>query len=143
MEFDFDDEIEYINDEIEYINDEIEYKINEERNAEIKKLSRDMEDISEIMTDLSLMISDQRESVEHVVNNVQNTEIIINEAVESLEKTENYVNTNRKIYRNIVIVTSGLGLGALGFLGGPVIGAISILSGCMLGSGIAFVTNNF
>lgn len=139
MEFENNFEIK-INCEIDC---EIDCEINQERNAEIKKLSKEVEDLSEIMTDLSLMIYDQGESIDHVVNNVENTEIIINEAVESLEKTENYVNTNRKIYRNIVIVTSGLGLGALGFLGGPIIGAISILSGGMLGSGIAFVTNKF
>lgn len=123
--------------------EDIDYKIVEERNTEIKKLSKDMEDLSEIMTDLSAMVYDQGETIESSVKNVENSEIATLEAVESLIKTEYYVDKSRKIYRNMVIVTSGIGLGALGFLGGPIIGAITVLSGGMIGSGIAFVTNKF
>jgi len=123
--------------------DDIDYKIIEERNTEIQKLSKDMQDLSDIMTDLSVMINDQGESIETSVNNVEHTEIVIHEAVENLEKTGKYINTTRKLYRNMVIVTSGLGIGAIGFLGGPVIGAITVLSGGVIGSGIAFVTNKF
>ena len=123
--------------------EDIDYKIVEERNTEIKKLSKDMEDLSEIMTNLSAMVYDQGETIESSVKNIENSEISTLEAVESLIKTEYYVDKSRKIYRNIVIVTSGIGLGARGFLGGPIIGAITVLSGGMIGSGIAFVTNKF
>ena len=119
----------------------IEYKILEERNLEIKNLEKDIEDISEIMSDLSLLIFDQGESLEICVKNVENTEISVNESVKSLENVEIYVNNRRKILRNFGIIIGGATVGAIGFVVGPIVGAATIVSGGVLGSGIAFLTN--
>ena len=121
----------------------IDKKILEERNYEIGKLSEDIENISEIMSDLAFMVNDQGETIETIVKNVRDSKMATSEAVIALNKTEEYVDTSRKILRNMGIVAGGITIGAIGFIGGPIIGAISIISGCMLGSGIAFITNKF
>ena len=121
----------------------IDHKILRERDTDIKKLSEDIEIISEIMSELAFMVNDQGESIEKIVENIKDSEIATSDAVESLMKSEQYMDKTRRLLRNVSIVAGGLTVGALGFLGGPIIGAISVLSGGMLGSGIAFITNKF
>ena len=121
----------------------IDHKILRERNTDIKKLSEDIEIISEIMSDLAFMVNDQGESIEKIVENIKDSEIATSDAVDSLMKSEQYMDKTRRLLRNVSIVAGGLTVGALGFIGGPIIGAISVLSGGMLGSGIAFITNKF
>ena len=119
----------------------IDYKIIEERNSEIKNLEKDIEDISEIMSDLSLLIFDQGESLETCIKNIENTEIHVNESLKSLENVEIYVNNRRNILRSFGIIIGGATFGAIGFVAGPIVGAATLVSGGVLGSGIAYLTN--
>ncbi len=92
----------------------IDKKILEERNYEIGKLSEDIENISEIMSDLAFMVNDQGETIETIVKNVRDSKMATSEAVIALNKTEEYVDTSRKILRNMGIVASGITIGAIG-----------------------------
>lgn len=121
--------------------EEVDYKIIEERNVEIKKLADDIEGISEIMTDLALLVGEQGENIEIAEKNIEESKINVEEAVTALGKTEVIVNRTRNVLRSVGIVAGGLSLGALGFLGGPIIGAIGIITGGALGGGVAFATN--
>ena len=124
-----------------FLYEEIDNKILEERNLEIKNLESDIQDIAEIMSDLSLLIFEQGDSLETCVKNIENTEIHVNESIKSLENVEIYVNNRRKILRSFGIIVGGATAGAIGFVAGPLVGAATLLSGGVLGSGIAFLTN--
>jgi len=127
---------------LDYENYEIHNdRLVEERNNEIRQIEKDVIDISEIMNDLALFVYDQGESIESVMNNIKNSEIATNEAVESLEKTVIYVNKRRNILRNMGIIVGGATVGAFGFIAGPIIGAVTLISGGAIGTGIAYITN--
>jgi len=119
----------------------IDDRIIQERNWEIKSLESDIQDIAEIMFDLSLMVNDQGETLETAIQNIENTEMATYEAVKNLEKTEFYVNKSRKILRSAGIIIGGATVGAIGFIVGPIVGAATLVSGGVLGSGIAYLTN--
>ena len=116
-------------------------RIIQERNWEIKSLESDIQDIAEIMFDLSLMVNDQGETLETAIQNIENTEMATYEAVKNLEKTEFYLNKSRKILRSAGIIIGGATVGAIGFIVGPIIGADTLVSGGVLGSEIAYLTN--
>jgi len=126
-----------------FLNNDVDHQIIEERNNEIKKLTQDIEDISEIMSDLSLLILEQGESLEAAFINVENSEIATSEAVESLAKTENYINKSKQILRSAGLIIGGTTVGAFGFIVGPIVGVVTLVSGGVLGTGIAYITNNF
>ena len=126
-----------------FLNNDVDHQIIEERNNEIKKLTQDIEDISEIMSDLSLLILEQGESLEAAFINVENSEIATSEAVVSLAKTENYVNKSKQMLRSAGLIIGGTTVGAFGFIVGPIVGAVTLVSGGVLGTGIAYITNKF
>jgi hypothetical protein len=119
---------------------EIDEKIIEENNSAIKSLSEDLINISEIFQDLSCMLNLQGENIDLVKDKIEKIENDVSVGVESLEKTENYVIKFNQIMRNAGIIIGGLSLGSLGFLGGPIIGAVTLVSGVAASSGIVFVT---
>lgn len=117
-------------------NDEnVNESIIKERNREIQKVEAEVEMIHEIMNDLALMIYEQGEQIETIEQVIENSAINVKEGTKLLEKAEDYMEKSRRIVRDIVILASGTGLGALGFIGGPLIGAITLGSGLLLGAG--------
>ena len=125
----------------EYTGYNIDKRIMKERNLEIQNIEKDLLDLSEIMADLSVLISEQGEELDISEIHINEAENSTKEAIQSLSNAEIYVNKSRKILRNLGIILGGAGLGSIGFLAGPFVGAVTLVSGGVLGSGIAFVTN--
>jgi syntaxin 1B/2/3 len=114
---------------------DFDFDIISERNEEIKKIEQDVQMIHEIMNDLALMIYEQGEDIETIEQVIENSAINVKEGTKLLEKAENYMEKSRRMIRDIAILVSGTGLGALGFLGGPLIGGITLGTGLFLGVG--------
>lgn len=118
---------------------EIERKIIEERNKDVSDIEREVITISEIMLDLAVLVNDQKETIETVVQNIENSNVNIEESVKTLEKAEEYVIQNNKTIRNAIIIIGGISLGALGFIAGPIVGVATLLTGAVTGTSIAVV----
>jgi len=108
----------------------------EERNQEIRQLEKDLEDLSQIHFDLSLLINSQGEKLDYISEEIEVIEKNVEEGTKSLEKVET---GNKNIWRNVGIVAGSLTAGALGFIGGPIIGSITLLSGAIAGTGIVLI----
>lgn len=118
--------------------DEIDKKIIEENNYEMRLLSEDLINLSEIFHDLACMLNLQGEKLDITNEKIGKIENDVSVTVKSLENTEKYVVKFNQILREAGIIVGGISLGTLGFFGGPVIGAITLISGAVTSSGIVF-----
>lgn len=112
----------------------------QDRNNAMKELQEDIENLTEITIILSQMVKEQGENMEIVEKNIKETNENLEVTVESLKQSESYVIAARNEIRNTIIVIGGVSLGALGFIAGPIIGAITTLSGIAAGLGVVFVS---
>jgi hypothetical protein len=119
--------------------DQVDIKILHERNKEIRTIEEDTMSISEIMQSLSLMIHDQGENLEiasaHVDNAVENSE----DAVISLDKSLSWVVNMRGLIVDATTIVAGSGLGALGFIGGPVVGVPTFIGGLVTAASVIVI----
>jgi t-SNARE complex subunit (syntaxin) len=120
---------------------EVEEKIIEETNREVKQIESDMIDISSIMLDLSSMIDVQGEYIDINVKNIEHANQEVTESVNLLEQSVEYSNKRKGMIKNVALIVGGISLGALGFLGGTIVGSITLISGLIGGSSIAFISN--
>ena len=116
----------------------VDVQILEERNINIRLIEHDMCEISDIMNDLSRLVSEQGKKVDLATENVETSEIHVREAVVLLEEGEEVVSKIRGVILDSITIVSLTGLGALGFIGGPIVGVPTTFSGLM--SGIAVIT---
>jgi hypothetical protein len=122
-----------------YENDNVDLTIIKERNDEIHNIENEINDLSEISKSLSFMLHIQGEHLDIACNKIENTSenIIISEY--NLEKTFEYATQTSKTIKEAIIIISGISVGSLGFLGGPIIGAATLLSGATLSTGIVYI----
>lgn len=115
---------------------EIEYKVVNELNSEIRQIEKDLMDIQEINENLSMHVDLQGEELDLVEQRIAESATNTTEGVTSLERAEFFTEERKKIVRDVLIVTGGVVAGSLGFILGPIIGAITIASGISVSSGI-------
>ena len=118
----------------------IDEEIIRERSEEVRFIEKEMMEISEIMTDLSLMIGQQREEIQLSVENIEHAKEEVEESVNHLEESVKYTDKRKQLIKNAVLIFTGISLGALGFIAGPIIGAITLVTGTATGGTIAFLT---
>ena len=120
----------------------VDEEIIREINNEVKSIEKEMIDISEIMLDLSSLIQNQGEEIQINVSNIENSKKEIEESVEHLEKSEVYNDKRKHLIKNAVLIITGISLGALGFIAGPIVGVITLATGTATGGTIAYLTKN-
>ena len=127
--------------EIIEIENDIDSIIIREKNNEIKKLEQDMTHISEIFYDLGQMIEIQGEDLKLIDKNIGNASRDVAISLRNLADAEEMTSYKYRLARNAGIIVGGVGLGALGFIAGPLIGIGTLLSGAGIGGGIIYATN--
>ena len=120
----------------------IDEEIIRERNEEVRQIEKEVTEIAEIMTDLSLMIGEQGEGIQLTVEHVEHAKEEVEESVIHLEESVKYTDKRKQLIKNAVLIFTGLSLGALGFIAGPIVGAITLVTGTATGGTIAFLTKN-
>ena len=120
----------------------IDEEIIRERNQEVSQIEKEMTEISEIMTDLSLMIGEQGEGIQLSAENIDHAKEEVEESVIHLEESVKYTDKRKQLIKNAVLIFTGLSLGVLGFIAGPIVGAITLVTGTATGGTIAFLTKN-
>ena len=120
----------------------IDEEIIRERSEEVRLIEKDMTEISEIMTDLSLMIGQQGEEIQLSMENIEHAKEEVEESVNHLEESVKYTDKRKQLIKNAVLIFTGISLGALGFIAGPIVGAITLITGGTSGITIAFLTKN-
>ena len=127
-----------MNDDLK--NDPVNMLINE-RNNDLLEIKESLKHLTEIQNDLGLMIHNQKDDINLINRNLENTEENIQESNVNLEKTLEY---SRK--SGLVTVTGGIVGGCIGGPVGSVIGlklsGIVLLSAsCILaGGGIGYLS---
>jgi t-SNARE complex subunit (syntaxin) len=120
----------------------VDEEIARERNEEVGKIESEISEITAIMLDLASMVEYQGEELQISTANVQDAKENVEESVIHLEESVKYTDKRKQIIKNAVLLFTGLSLGALGFIAGPVIGAITVITGTATGGTIAFLTKN-
>ena len=120
----------------------VDDEIIREINMEVREIEKEISEISEIMTDLSLMIGEQAEGIQINVEHVEHAKEEVEESVNNLEESVKYTDKRKQLIKNAVLIFTGISLGALGFIAGPIIGAITLVTGTATGGTIAFLTKN-
>lgn len=121
----------------------INKQIIDERNHELKLLSEDIESLHEITRTLSGMIAEQKEGIDVASEQIETSEILVNEASQSIEqaaKLSSIGNLKSFLLKGTLVSTgiAGIGVGTL-FLN-PIAG---IIIGTMGIGGIAVCTINY
>jgi len=109
--------------------DEVEMEIIRERNEEIQQIEIDTTSLAEIMQSLSVFIHDQGQQLEEAAISIHNAEIHVNEAVQHLKQAESWVIKTRDLLFDTGTIVAGVGLGSLGFFGGPIVGVPCVAGG--------------
>jgi t-SNARE complex subunit (syntaxin) len=120
----------------------VDEEIARESNEEVGKIESEISEITAIMLDLASMVEYQGEELQISTANVQDAKENVEESVIHLEESVKYTDKRKQIIKNAVLLFTGLSLGALGFIAGPVIGAITVITGTATGGTIAFITKN-
>ena len=120
----------------------VDEEIIRQNNVEIRQIEKEMLEISEIMIDLSLMIGQHGEEIQLSVENIEHAKEEVEESVNHLEESVKYTDKRKQLIKNAVLIFTGISLGALGFIAGPIIGAITLVTGTATGGTIAFLTKN-
>ena len=107
------------------------------RNEELHDLSVEMESIADTMSTLASMVLEQGENLAVAADEVNRTEIYIQEATTSLQNSSRWQGRMRGMMLNGAVVLAATGLGCVGFLAGPIVGTISLTTGVV--AAIAFV----
>lgn len=116
--------------------DDIDSIIISERNKEIVEIEKDVADLFEIQKDLALMVNEQGETLDRCVETVTVCERAIEEGTKALERA-NEGNKSGSFIKAVAIITGSIGIGSLGFIGGPLIGLGTITLTTLTGSGLA------
>ena len=118
----------------EIINDDIDIKIIEETNQDIRNIEYDLITLSEIYKELSYMIDGQGD-------NLNRTNEDIATSIKNLADAEEITWKRQKIIRDLFIVLGGIGVGAFGFIAGPLIGLGTLLTGAGISGGIVYTSH--
>jgi t-SNARE complex subunit (syntaxin) len=129
-----------LNDE-EFIGVDNEIQVETERNEEIHKLSIDMGVLYGIFQECSNLIFGQAQELDEVEDNLEKSLLSVQDGTEHLEKAAQYQTHSRGKVFDICMLVGGVGIGALGWIGGPWIGIPTMAAGLGLTGGIVVARN--
>ena len=109
-------------------------------NEEMKELYEEIESLTESFIIVSNMVVEQGEKIDIINNVIEETNENLKTGVVDLEKANNYTFNARKNIKNAVLVLGGLSFGFIGFIGGPLIGIGTTVSGLVAGIGLIAIT---
>ena len=114
----------------EIINGDVDIKIIEETNQDIRNIEYDLITLSEIYKEL-----------DEQGYNLNRTNEDIAMSIKNLADTEEITWKRQKIIRDLFIVLGGIGVGAFGFIAGPLIGLGTLLTGAGISGGIVYTSH--
>lgn len=120
----------------------VDRKIIEERNTEIKHMERDFEDMAEISKDLGVLLHEQGEMIEVALTNLHDAQICLKESKEVLAQAEIEKRVSFGVLADATAVALGVGVGAFGFFGGPVVGVPFLAVGAVVAGCFIFIRRN-
>ncbi len=121
--------------------EEIDRLIMSERNESITCLTREVSDVSETMIIINSLLSDQGEFIEVTLNTTNIIDNYVETSVANLRDAEQYHSKNIKLVRDILVLTGGIVLGGLGFIGGPIVGVVTLTTSLCASGGIIYTTH--
>lgn len=116
--------------------DEVDLAILKERQEELRKIEEDTLSISEIMNSLSSLLCEQGENLDLATEHVESSVTATSDAVISLDNALVWQSKMRGLLVDATTVLTGSGLGALGFIGGPVVGVPSLIAGLVTAASV-------
>ena len=122
-------------------NVEIEYKIVHERNSLIQTLTDDISVLQELFYDCSNMIFGQGVLLRDAEKNIETALENVEQGTESLKQAEMYHHHARGKLFDICVVAGGVGLGAIGFVAGPIVGIPTVAAGLGISGGVVLIRN--
>lgn len=121
--------------------EEVDLKILKERSQSITEITENIEHTNFIMKKLSSLIFSQGENINIVNKSIEKAEDDTNKACHELSEAENLTSSTLKTARDVAILIGGLSLGALGFIGGSVMGIGTLIVGGVISGGVITVSH--
>jgi hypothetical protein len=124
-------------DGIKPIEESPQEMIKNEKRKEYLELQSQIEDLNEVTSILSQYIEVQKPEIASIDNLVDDSVAVTDDGVEKLQDAAILADRARSWKRSAVLIGSGIGLGAIGFLGGPLVGLAGLIAGGATGIGAA------
>lgn len=120
--------------------DNIDHQIATEKLKDAQVLESEIQALQDCMQTMSQYLEVQQPTIDNVEQDLENTIEITDQAVNDLEESSRLADAIRNRKSTMFLVGTGLGVGAIGFLGGPLLGVATVTIGGLLGGGIAKAT---
>lgn len=124
-----------------YDDNQIILNIIQERNEEIRTLADDMALLKEIFVDCANMVFGQGESLNEAENSIEKSVEHTEDAAKSLEKAVEYQRHGRGRIFDACVMAAGVGLGSIGWIGGPWVGVPAMAAGLGLSGSVVIARN--
>lgn len=122
--------------------DQINLRIIQERNENIRSLADEMVLLKEIFVDCANMVFGQGQMLNEAEQNIERSVEHTEEATKSLERAEQYNRHGRGRLFDACVMVAGIGLGSLGWVGGPWIGVPTMAAGLGLSGSVVIARNS-
>jgi len=119
--------------------DDVDTEILRERQDAIHEIEKETLTISEIMESIAALLPGQGENLNLASANVERSVEATGDAVIALENAVSWNQKLRGLVFDATAAVAGSGLGALGFLGGPLIGVPTLVGGIITASSIIII----
>lgn len=106
---------------------------------DVQLLEKEVQDINESVTLLAQYTENSNPMLNNIESNLDKTVDATNEGVEELTEASVYAEKIRNTKTTLIMVGTGLGIGALGFIAGPIVGIPTLIAGGIIGGGAAKV----
>ena len=119
----------------------VDYKIIQENNKDVRTLATELELLKDVFLDSAYLIFGQGENLQTAEANIEKALADTETATDNLEQTENLTKHSRGKLFDACMLIGGVGLGALGWIGGPWIGIPTMVAGLGLSGSVVLVRN--
>ena len=119
----------------------VEEEIIQENNEAVQTFAQDLELLKDIFIDCAHMIFGQGSSLQTAEENIEKALLDTETATENLEESEKLTKHSRGRLFDICVLVGGVGLGSLGWIGGPLIGIPTMAAGLGVSGAIVLARN--
>jgi len=119
----------------------VEEEIIQENNEDVRTFTQDLEMLKDIFLDCAHLIFGQGSSLQTAEENIERALQDTETATENLEESEKLTKHGRGRLFDICVLVGGVGLGTLGWIGGPWIGIPTMVAGLGLSGSVVLARN--
>lgn len=131
----------YFSQRQDQVEDQVNLNIIRERNEGMRTIATDVALLKELFMECASMVFGQGESLAEAERSIEQSVEHTEEAAKSLERAEVYATTGKGKLFDLCVMVTGIGLGSLGWIGGPWIGISTMAAGLGVSGSVVIARN--